>query len=157
MHSWKTLIWNTFYFCEACPVYSSLERYKMNMNSSWAAFYIQCNPVSDTDTFISLFTCTAPSKLHYQPQWEKWMSRIYDAHAPENFILYYDLSMLMTVLVFRSWPLYFQTINKVTLKCLHIEDVSFNLINMQVFHFDLINFLKKLRSWPQNKYRQGPL
>ena len=29
---------------------------------------------------------------------------------------------------------------------------SFNLMNMEIVHFDLINFLKIVRSWPQNKY-----
>ena len=33
-----------------------------------------------------------------------------------------------------------------------MANFSFDLINMQMFHFDLINFLKILRSWPQNKF-----
>ena len=86
----------------------------------------------------------------------------------------YDWYLLYVVLVLGSWP---QCLRKKLLghnKKIHVKDViikswqhnevfgsivsiemayvSFDLINIQMFHFDPINFLKKLRSRPQNKY-----
>ena len=38
---------------------------------------------------------------------------------------------------------------------LHFQLSYSDIFNMNIFHCDLMNFLKVLRSWPQNKYHQS--